>query len=64
MIFKVGDKIKAKKPHACGGREWEVTRTGADVRLTCLSCGRKIFLSVSEAEKMIAVYYPKEDQNA
>ena len=56
MKFKVGDIIKAKKPHACGGREWEITRTGADVKLKCRTCGRIIFRSIPEAERMTAVY--------
>ena len=56
MTFKVGDVIKSKKPHACGGKEWEILRTGADVKLKCGKCGRVIFLSVPDAEKMVAVY--------
>lgn len=59
MKFTVGDVIKTKKPHACGGREWEITRTGADVKLKCLKCGRIIFLSIPDAEKIVAVYKPK-----
>ena len=64
MRFTVGDKIKAKKPHACGGREWEVIRTGADVKLKCLKCGRVIFLSVPDAEKIVASYFAQGDINA
>ncbi len=60
MVLKVGDRIKAKKPHACGGKEWEVMRTGADVKLKCATCGRTVFLSVPDAEKMIAVRYPAD----
>ena len=63
MIFKIGDKIRAKKPHACGGKEWEIARTGADVKLKCLKCGRMIFVSVPDAEKMTAVYYGKGDKD-
>ncbi len=59
MIFSVGDIIKSKKPHACGGRDWEIVRTGADVKLRCSTCKRVIFLSVPETERIIAVYYPK-----
>ncbi|MBO4251081.1 MAG: DUF951 domain-containing protein [Clostridia bacterium] len=59
MKFTVGDKIKSKKPHACGGKEWEIVRTGADIKLRCLSCGRIIFVSVPDAEKMTAVYIAK-----
>lgn len=60
MVFSVGDTIKAKKPHACGGREWEILRTGADVKLKCATCGRIVFRSVPETERMIAVYRPKD----
>ena len=63
MIFKVGDKIRSKKPHACGGKEWEIARTGADVKLKCLKCGRIIFVSVPDAEKMTAVYCRKGEEN-
>ena len=59
MKFTVGDTIKAKKPHACGGREWEIVRTGADIKLKCLKCGRIVFLSVPDAERIVAVYQSK-----
>ena len=42
--FELGDHIVMKKPHACGTNEWMVTRTGADVKLKCLACGRVIML--------------------
>lgn len=42
--FDIGDHIVMKKPHACGTNEWVVTRTGADVKLRCVSCGRLIML--------------------
>ena len=42
--FELGDHIVMKKPHACGANEWVVTRTGADVKLRCASCGRVIML--------------------
>ena len=64
MKFTVGDTIKSKKPHACGGKEWEIVRTGADVKLKCLKCGRIIFVSVPEAEKMTAVYLKKDESDA
>lgn len=52
MVYKVGDSIIAKKNHACGGNEWLVVRTGADVKLKCKTCGRVIFLTVDETSKM------------
>ncbi len=42
--FCLNDRIVMKKPHACGANEWIVTRTGADVKLRCRSCGRVVML--------------------
>lgn len=38
--FTVGDRVIMRKPHACGSSEWEITRTGADVKIKCSGCGR------------------------
>jgi hypothetical protein len=42
--IEVGDVVKLKKPHPCGVNEWEVTKLGMDIGLTCLGCGRKVRL--------------------
>lgn len=52
MQYSVGDCLVTKKPHACGGNEWTVIRTGADIKLKCNKCGRAIFLSVDQVDKM------------
>lgn len=52
MTYKVGDRIISKKNHACGGNEWSVARTGADIKLKCEKCGRALFMTAEEAEKM------------
>ncbi|MGB9679712.1 MAG: DUF951 domain-containing protein [Thermoanaerobacteraceae bacterium] len=49
----VGDIIKMKKPHPCGGDEWEILRVGMDIRIKCLKCGRMILLPRSKVEKGI-----------
>ena len=64
MLYSEGGKIISKKTHACGGNEWLVTRTGADVKIKCLKCNRVIFVSVTEADKMTKRYIPKEEINA
>lgn len=40
----LGDVIRMRKPHPCGGYEWQVVRMGADIGLVCLTCGRRIML--------------------
>ena len=39
-----GDVIRTRKPHPCGGSDWTVTRTGADIKMRCNTCGRLVML--------------------
>lgn len=60
MEINVGDTLKLKKQHPCGGREWEVLRTGADFRLRCKSCGRQIMIARKLLEKNVKEILPGE----
>lgn len=39
-----GDIVEMRKPHPCGGVQWEITRIGADIGLMCLTCRRRILV--------------------
>ncbi len=56
MQYNVGGKIISRKTHACGGNEWTVLRIGADIKLKCDKCGRVLFLSVDETDRMKKTY--------
>ena len=53
MLINVGDAVRLKKPHPCGGFAWEVTRTGADIKLRCLTCGHVVMLDRQVFEKRV-----------
>ena len=53
MEIKVGDLLRLKKPHPCGGYYWEVLRVGADFRLRCTTCSRVVMLSRAETERRL-----------
>jgi hypothetical protein len=53
LDIRVGDRVLMRKPHPCGGYEWEVTRTGADIGMRCLTCGRRVMLPRSKFEKRV-----------
>ena len=40
----LGDVLRLKRRHPCGGHEWLVDRLGADIGLRCLGCGRHVLL--------------------
>ena len=50
-MYAVSDKIIMKKPHPCGGKEWDVARIGADVKLRCITCGKYVNLTRDELKK-------------
>jgi len=49
--FRLGDVLRLRKPHPCGGYEWRVVRLGADIGLECLTCQRRVLLERREVEK-------------
>jgi hypothetical protein len=53
MNFEVSDIVVLKKPHPCGGTEFQILRVGMDFKMRCLKCGREIWLTRREAEKRI-----------
>jgi hypothetical protein len=53
MLINVGDHAVMRKPHACGGNEWEVTRTGADIGIKCLKCGHRLMLARDKFERAV-----------
>lgn len=56
--FSLGDHVEMRKKHACGGNEWVITRTGADIRIRCEKCGRSVMLDrmdfIRAAKKRLA----------
>lgn len=53
LDVSLGDIVRLRKPHPCGGYEWRVVRLGADIGLVCATCQRRILLPRSELEKRI-----------
>ncbi len=53
LEIHVGDRVRMRKPHPCGGYEWQVTRTGADIGIQCQTCGRRVMLTRIKFEKQV-----------
>jgi hypothetical protein len=53
---QVGDGVELRKPHACGGREWNVTRIGADIGLECRTCLRRVLLPRADLDRRVRRY--------
>ncbi len=63
--YNVGDIVKTRKPHPCGGDEWEVMRTGIDFRIRCNKCGRVLMLPRPKFEKSVKkIIFSNSEQKA
>jgi len=51
--FKLGDVVRLKKVHPCGGYDWQIVRLGADIGLKCLKCGRHVLLERSVFKRRV-----------
>lgn len=46
--YSLNDIVKMKKTHPCGEDRWRIIRTGMDVKIRCLKCGRIVMLPHEE----------------
>ena len=56
--FHIGDTVKMRKVHPCGGYEWKIFRLGADIGLECLTCQRRVLLSRRELTHKLKTINP------
>jgi len=56
--FQLGDVLRLRKPHPCGGNEWRVVRLGADIGIRCLTCGRRVLVPRSELIRRVKAIVP------
>ena len=53
LKLTVGDIVRTRKAHPCGSDQWEIVRLGADVRITCVGCGRSVLMPRVKLERRI-----------
>ncbi len=53
MEVRLGDVVRLRKVHPCGGYVWEVVRLGADIGIRCRKCGRRVLLERRVFEKRV-----------
>ncbi len=56
MEIKLGDVVRLKKKHPCGGYEWQVVRLGADIGIKCLKCQRRVLLERRVFERRVKAF--------
>ena len=55
MKYFIGDIVKMRKPHPCGGTDWEVLRVGMDFRIKCMKCNRVVMVPRPKFERAVKI---------
>ena len=57
----LGDIVRLRKAHPCGGHDWLVDRLGADIGLRCQTCSRHVLLERRVVEARIVEFVSRGD---
>ena len=61
VAFRLGDIVRLKRPHPCGGSAWLIDRLGADLGLRCTTCARHVLLARPAVERRLAGFEARGD---
>ncbi|MGD0017627.1 MAG: DUF951 domain-containing protein [Candidatus Limnocylindrales bacterium] len=57
----LGDVVRLRRSHPCGGHDWLVDRLGADIGLRCQGCGRHVLLDRRTLERRSTGFVKRGD---
>lgn len=57
----LGDVVRLRRSHPCGGDTWLVDRLGADIGLRCRTCGRHVLLERPTLERRLVEFVSRGD---
>lgn len=57
----LGDLLRLRRRHPCGGDTWLVDRLGADIGIRCDTCGRHVLVERAALERRIAAFERRGD---
>lgn len=61
LALFLGDVLRLRRPHPCGGSEWLVDRVGADIGLRCRTCARHVLVERRTVERRLAGFVSRGD---
>jgi hypothetical protein len=60
--FLLGDVVRLRRRHPCGGETWLVDRVGADIGLRCRTCGRHVLIDRRTLERRTVAFEARGDE--
>lgn len=61
LTLLLGDVVRLRRAHPCGGDTWLVDRLGADIGLRCRTCGRHVLIERPALERRIVTFVSRGD---
>lgn len=61
LPFLLGDIVRLRRTHPCGGDAWLIDRLGADIGLRCQTCGRHVLLERRALEGRLVEFVRRGD---
>ena len=61
LVLLLGDVVRLRRAHPCGGSTWLVDRLGADIGLRCQTCGRHVLLERRVLESRLVDFVSRGD---
>jgi hypothetical protein len=56
LDLRIGDRVRLRKQHPCGSRDWRIVRLGADIGLVCEGCDHRILMDRLDVERRFTEY--------
>ena len=51
--YQIGDFVRFKKEHPCGGDIWKILRVGMDFKVECTTCNKVVMFPRKKFEKAV-----------
>ena len=61
LVLLLGDIVRLRRPHPCGGDTWLVDRLGADIGLRCQSCRHHVLVDRRRLERRFVAFVSRGD---
>jgi hypothetical protein len=61
IVLYLGDVVRLRRSHPCGGDTWLVDRLGADIGLRCQRCDRHVLVDRRQLERRLAGFVERGD---
>jgi hypothetical protein len=61
LTLLLGDVVRLRRNHPCGGSTWLVDRLGADIGLRCQTCERHVLVERRTVEDRLVEFVARGD---